>query len=107
MLEVKARVRALVKAKASADAVREAQERDLAIARDIQLGLLPAELPARTKGMGFDVHAVVEPARLVGGDLFEVVRVSDDRVVVAGGDVCGKGVPAALCIGGTVTPPRP
>src|SRR5262249_28322392 len=103
ILEVKARVRSLVKAKAYADAVREAQERDLAIARDIQLGLLPAELPARTKGMGFDVHAVVEPARLVGGDLFEVVRVSDDRMVVAVGDVCGKGIPAALFMAVTLT----
>jgi phosphoserine phosphatase RsbU/P len=103
ILEVKARVRSLVKAKAYADAVRAAQERDLAIARDIQLGLLPAELPARTKGIGFDVHALVEPARLVGGDLFEVVRVSDDRVVVAVGDVCGKGIPAALFMAVTLT----
>jgi sigma-B regulation protein RsbU (phosphoserine phosphatase) len=96
ILEVKARVRSLLKAKAYADAVREAQERDLAIAREIQLGLLPSDLGARAKGTGFDVHAVIEPARHVGGDLFEVLRVSDERLVVAVGDVCGKGITAAL-----------
>ena len=103
ILEVKARVRSLLKAKAYADAVREAQERDLAIAREIQLGLLPSELAARAKGTGFDVHAVIEPARHVGGDLFEVLRVSDDRLVVAVGDVCGKGITAALFMAVAVT----
>ena len=103
ILEVKARVRSLLKAKAYADAVREAQERDLAIAREIQLGLLPSDLSARAKGTGFDVHAVIEPARHVGGDLFEVLRVSDDRLVVAVGDVCGKGITAALFMAVAVT----
>ena len=103
ILEVKARVRSLLKAKAYADAVREAQERDLAIAREIQLGLLPSELSARAKGTGFDVHAIIEPARHVGGDLFEVLRLSDDRLVVAVGDVCGKGITAALFMAVTVT----
>ncbi|HEY7512821.1 MAG TPA: fused response regulator/phosphatase, partial [Vicinamibacteria bacterium] len=103
ILEVKARVRSLLKAKAYADAVREAQERDMAIAREIQLGLLPSDLSARAKGTGFDVHAVIEPARHVGGDLFEVLRVSDDRLVVAVGDVCGKGITAALFMAVAVT----
>ena len=79
VLEVKARVRSLLKAKAYADAVREAMARDLRIAREIQMGILPADLAAATKGTGLDVHAVIEPAREVGGDLYEVLRVSDDR----------------------------
>jgi sigma-B regulation protein RsbU (phosphoserine phosphatase) len=103
ILEVKARVRSLLKAKAYADAVREAQERDLAIAREIQLGLLPSDLATRAKGTGLDVHAVIEPARHVGGDLFEVLRISDDRLVVAVGDVCGKGITAALFMAVAVT----
>jgi len=70
--------------------------RDLRIAREIQMGLLPADLAAITRGTGLDVHAVIEPAREVGGDLYEVLRVSDDRIVVALGDVSGKGIPAAL-----------
>jgi sigma-B regulation protein RsbU (phosphoserine phosphatase) len=96
VLEVKARVRSLLKAKAYADAVREAMARDLRIAREIQMGILPADLAAITKGTGFEIDAVIEPAREVGGDLYEVLRVSDRRLVVALGDVSGKGIPAAL-----------
>ena len=103
VLEVKARVRSLLKAKAYADAVREAMARDLRIAREIQMGILPADLAAATRGTGLDVHAIIEPAREVGGDLYEVLRVSDDRIVVALGDVSGKGIPAALFMAVAVT----
>jgi sigma-B regulation protein RsbU (phosphoserine phosphatase) len=103
VLEVKARVRSLLKAKLYADAVREAMARDLRIAREIQMGILPADPVAATKGTGLDVHAVVEPARQVGGDLYEVLRASDRRVVVALGDVSGKGIPASLFMAVTVT----
>jgi phosphoserine phosphatase RsbU/P len=103
VLEVKARVRSLLKAKAYADAVREAMARDLRIAREIQMGILPADPAAVTKGTGLSVHAVIEPAREVGGDLYEVLRVSDDRIVVALGDVSGKGIPAALFMAVVVT----
>jgi len=96
VLEVQARVRSLLKAKAYADAVKAAAERDLRIAREIQMGLLPANLAAQIHGTGLDVHAVLEPARQVGGDLYEVLRLGPDRVLVAIGDVSGKGIPAAL-----------
>jgi len=103
ILEVKARVRSLLKAKAYADAVREAMERDLSIAREIQMGILPSDLTPCTKGTGLDIHAVIEPAKRVGGDLFEVLRAGDGQVVVVIGDVMGKGVPASLFMAVTVT----
>ncbi len=103
VLEVKARVRSLLKAKLYADAVREAIARDLRIAREIQMGILPTDPAAITTGTGLDVHAVIEPARQVGGDLYEVLRVSDDRIVLALGDVSGKGIPAALFMAVVVT----
>ena len=96
LLEVKARVRSLLKAKAYADAVKAAAERDLRIAREIQMGLLPADIGAQLRGTSLDVHATLEPARQVGGDLYEVLRLGPDRVLVAIGDVSGKGIPAAL-----------
>ena len=96
ILEVKARVRSLLKAKAYADAIREALDRDLRIARDIQMGILPTDLVAATSHSGLDVHAIIEPALKVGGDLYEVLRASDDRLVIALGDVSGKGISAAL-----------
>jgi sigma-B regulation protein RsbU (phosphoserine phosphatase) len=96
MIEVKARVRSLLKAKAYSDAVKERIAGELRIAREIQLGILPADVAACTRGTRLDVHALLEPAREVGGDLYEVLRTDDGRVVVAVGDVSGKGIPAAL-----------
>jgi len=103
MLEVKARVRSLLRSKAYSDAVREAMARDLRIAREIQMGILPADLGAATRGTGLEVAALIEPARQVGGDLYEVLRAADDRVVVALGDVSGKGIPASLFMAVSVT----
>jgi phosphoserine phosphatase RsbU/P len=103
VLEVKARVRSLLKAKLYADAVREAIARDLRIAREIQMGILPTDLAAATSHSALDVYAIIEPAQKVGGDLYEVLRASDDRLVVALGDVSGKGIPAALFMAVAVT----
>ena len=102
MVEVKARVKSLLKAKAYADAVREAAERELRVAREIQMGILAQDLPARIAGTKLDIHAYIEPAKQVGGDLYEVLRVAD-KVVVVIGDVMGKGVPASLFMAVTVT----
>ena len=103
ILEVKARVRSLLKAKAYADAVREAMARDLMIAREIQMGILPTDLAAATSHSDLDVDAIIVPAQKVGGDLYEVLRASDDRLVVALGDVSGKGIAAALFMAITMT----
>ncbi|MGH9323380.1 MAG: SpoIIE family protein phosphatase [Vicinamibacteria bacterium] len=102
ILEVKARVRSLVKAKAYADAVKEAMARELRIAREIQMGILPADLSQCTSGTGLEIHALLEPAQQVGGDLYEVLRVGD-RLVVAVGDVSGKGISASLFMAVTMT----
>ena len=103
VLEVQVRVRSLLRAKAYADAVKAAAERDLRIAREIQMGLLPSDVSAQIRGTGLDVHAVLEPAQQVGGDLYEVLRLAPDRVLVAVGDVSGKGIPAALFMAVTMT----
>jgi sigma-B regulation protein RsbU (phosphoserine phosphatase) len=103
ILEVKARVRSLVRAKAYADAVREAREMELSIAREIQMGILPSDLSNCTTGTGLDIHAVLEPAQQVGGDLYDILRLGDDRVVVLLGDVSGKGIPASLFMAVTMT----
>ena len=67
------------------------------------MGILPTDLAAATSHSDLDVHAIIEPAQKVGGDLYEVLRASDDRLVVALGDVSGKGIPAALFMAITVT----
>jgi sigma-B regulation protein RsbU (phosphoserine phosphatase) len=103
VLEVKARVRSLLKAKAYSDAVKEMLASELRIAREIQLGILPADISAATRGSGVEVHTLLEPAKEVGGDLFEVLRAADGRLVVVIGDVSGKGIPAALFMAVTMT----
>ena len=67
------------------------------------MGLLPADPGAPGRGAGLDIHAVLEPARQVGGDLYEVLRLGEDRLLVALGDVSGKGIPAALFMAVTMT----
>ena len=67
-------------------------------------GAIPDSAAITTRAdSGLDIHAHLEPASEVGGDLFEVLRSSDDRLVVALGDVSGKGIPAALFMAVTVT----
>jgi len=103
LLEVKARVRSLLKAKAYTDSVKEAIASELRVARSIQLGILPADVAASAAGTGYEIETFLEPARQIGGDLYEVLRTDDGRLVVAIGDVSGKGIPAALFMAVTMT----
>src|SRR5205823_2207276 len=68
-------------------------DHDLAIARDIQRILLPAEAPIVN---GFEISGVNVPARQVSGDYFDYIKVDDERLGVAIADVSGKGIPASL-----------
>jgi sigma-B regulation protein RsbU (phosphoserine phosphatase) len=103
VLEVQARVRSLLKAKAYADEVKEKIAYDLRIAREIQMGILPPDVGAVAESTGLETNAILEPAQAVGGDLYEVLRTSDGNLVVVIGDVSGKGIPAALFMAVTMT----
>jgi serine phosphatase RsbU (regulator of sigma subunit) len=74
---------------------QHAQERELEIARSIQQNLLPKSIP---NPPGFEISGLSHPARMVGGDYYDVIPLSDGRYVLAIADVSGKGVPAALLI---------
>jgi sigma-B regulation protein RsbU (phosphoserine phosphatase) len=69
-------------------------EKEIRFAQRVQAALLPTELPTRIKGV--DVAARFAPARELGGDLHDFVTPEPNTLVVAVGDVSGKGVPAAL-----------
>ena len=66
---------------------------DLEIARDIQLAMLPGGV--KTAGDA-TVCGVTRPANTVGGDFYDIIPLADGRLVLAIGDVAGKGSPAAL-----------
>jgi len=96
MLEVKARVRSLLKAKAYSDAVKEQIASELRVAHEIQMGMLPHDFAQVEQAYHVSFGAVLEPAREVGGDLYGVCAAAPDRLVVFLGDVSGKGIPASL-----------
>ena len=74
-----------------------ALERELAIAREVQQGLLPREVPRIS---GLELIGICEPAVGVGGDYYDFVPVDDGRVALIVADVSGKGIPAALLMAG-------
>src|SRR3974390_1578002 len=90
MLEVKARVRSLLKAKAYNDAVKEQIASELRIAREIQMGMLPQGFAGMEEAYGVELGAVLVPAREVGGDLYGVCAAAKERLVMFLGDVSGK-----------------
>jgi len=96
LLEVKARVRSLLKAKAYNDAVKEQIAGELRVAREIQMGMLPHDFASVEAAYDVGLGAVLEPAREVGGDLYGVCAAGQDRLVVFLGDVSGKGLPASM-----------
>ena len=69
------------------------QEREFQEAREIQQGLLPKVIPQIA---GYEISGAWQPARAVGGDYFDVLRLSDTQLALCIADVVGKGMPAAL-----------
>jgi phosphoserine phosphatase RsbU/P len=75
--------------------VNEARlEKEVRFAQRVQIALLPTAPPKRLKGV--EVAAAFDPAREVGGDFHDYLTPESNTLVVAVGDVSGKGVPAAL-----------
>jgi sigma-B regulation protein RsbU (phosphoserine phosphatase) len=74
-------------------AARQRIESELTIAHDIQMGLLPCNLP---EVPGCELFARIIPAKEVGGDLFDAAIMPDGRLMIVVADVSGKGVPAGL-----------
>jgi sigma-B regulation protein RsbU (phosphoserine phosphatase) len=72
---------------------KERLEEEMRLARTIQEGLLPSEIPTLP---GIDIAALALPSRHVGGDYFDVDKRDAHRLLLAIADVTGKGVPAAL-----------
>ncbi len=71
----------------------KALQRELEVAHTVQQGLLPAYKPLVTGYEFFDYYA---PARMLGGDYYDYVPLSGDRLACALGDVSGKGISASL-----------
>ncbi len=69
------------------------QGREIEEARAIQLGFLPKEIPQIA---GYEIACAWQPARVVGGDYYDVLSFGEDTLGLCIADVAGKGMPAAL-----------
>ena len=68
-------------------------QNELDVASEMQQSILPVHFPT---SRNYQVYASMDPARSVGGDFFDIIRLDNNRIGLAIADVSGKGVPAAL-----------
>jgi sigma-B regulation protein RsbU (phosphoserine phosphatase) len=72
---------------------KQRMENELAIAHEVQVLLFPRDASDMT---ALEVHGVCRPARTVSGDYYDFIPLPDERMVLAVGDISGKGISAAL-----------
>ena len=77
-------------------AEREHLSTELALAARIQEDMLPRSFPAFPERKEFDLYAVMDPAKEVGGDFYDFFLIDEDHLGLVLADVSGKGIPAAL-----------
>lgn len=82
---------------------KERIEGELRIAHDIQMAILPKMLPPFPDREEFDLFAVIEPAKAVGGDFYDFFQIDETHLCLVVADVSGKGVPASLFMAVTKT----
>jgi sigma-B regulation protein RsbU (phosphoserine phosphatase) len=78
---------------AESQTVNDKLHQELEEAQEIQAALMPGALP---EIRGFDIASAWKPARVVGGDYFDILKFSDHHTALCIADVAGKGMPAAL-----------
>ena len=75
----------------------ESLKKDLTMASDIQQFFLPQTFPPFPEDSGkLDIYASMEAAKDIGGDFYDFFHIDDDHIAFVIGDVCGKGISAAL-----------
>ena len=77
-------------------AEKERINAELNLASSIQAHMLPSIFPPFPEHSEFDLYAIMDPAKEVGGDFYDFYMVGEDKLAVIVADVSGKGVPAAL-----------
>ncbi|HPZ42565.1 MAG TPA: SpoIIE family protein phosphatase [Bacillota bacterium] len=92
----------LIKEKTT-EAEKELIEGELKVAREIQMSIVPKMFPPFPDRSEFDIYAILEPAKEVGGDFYDFFFLDDDHLCLTIGDVSGKGVPASLFMAVTKT----
>jgi sigma-B regulation protein RsbU (phosphoserine phosphatase) len=84
-------------------AAKERIESELSIAREIQMGIIPKAFPAFPQHNEFNVFAMIETAKEVGGDFYDFFFIDEQQLCFVIADVSGKGIPASLFMAVTKT----
>ncbi|MBO5543969.1 MAG: PP2C family protein-serine/threonine phosphatase [Oscillospiraceae bacterium] len=92
-----------VRENAAITAERERLNTELALAAGIQADMLPGVFPPFPDRKEFELYAVMDPAREVGGDFYDFFLIDEDHLGLGIADVSGKGIPAALFMMKTMT----
>lgn len=71
-------------------------ENDLKSAQEIQQNIIPSGYPAFKEHPEIDLFAILNPAESIGGDLYDYYFIDEEHLLIAIGDVSGKGIPASL-----------
>jgi len=74
----------------------EEMDKELQLARDIQMGIVPTKFPLFPGRTDFDCYGKLIPAKIVGGDLFDFFLLDDNNLFVSICDTLGKGIPASM-----------
>ena len=78
------------------EAAKQRIDSELNIAREIQMTMVPKPASSQGGHSGGEIHAVMKPAKEVGGDLYNFFPIDADHLCIVIGDVAGKGVPASM-----------
>ena len=74
----------------------EKLDREISVARDVQMGTLPKKMPSVS---GYDVAGTFSPTDQTGGDLYDFVQITDEELFILMGDATGHGIGPALRLG--------
>ena len=91
-----ARMKEYIKENEAITAEKERISTELTLANKIQASMLPREFPPFPERTDFDIYAMMDPAREVGGDFYDFFLIDEDHLCLVVADVSGKGVPGAL-----------
>ncbi|NEW85198.1 MAG: SpoIIE family protein phosphatase [Mariniphaga sp.] len=75
---------------------KKEMEKELNLAKDIEMGMVPTKFPLFPDRNDFDCYGRLIPAKIVGGDLFDIFLLDENQLFISISDTLGKGIPAAM-----------
>jgi|SRR5665647_602872 len=75
---------------------KKEMEKELNLAKDIEMSMVPTKFPLFPDRNDFDCYGRLIPAKIVGGDLFDIFLLDDNQLFISIYDTLGKGIPAAM-----------